>query len=67
MKKLIAIFGAVALAACGGDADVDDTATEDPEIVVPATEPAPVAPVTADTMMMPTDSMVVDSMADTTM
>lgn len=64
MKKLIAVFGIMALAACGGDAETGAT-TEDTTTVVPATEPAPVTPMPSDTTMAPatTAPMTGDSMA----
>ena len=64
MKKLIAVFGIMALAACGGDAN-EGAATEDTTTVVtPAAEPAPVTPMPSDTTMAPatTAPMTGDSM-----
>jgi hypothetical protein len=67
MKKLIAVFGILAMAACGGDAEEGAT-TEDTTTVVPAAEPAPVTPMPSDTTMAPatTAPMTGDSMAGAT-
>ncbi|HEX8392478.1 MAG TPA: hypothetical protein VF665_09000 [Longimicrobium sp.] len=65
MKKLIAVFGILALAACGGDAN-EGAATEDTTTVVtPAAEPAPVTTMPSDTTMAPPAAapMTGDSMA----
>ncbi len=72
MKKLIALFGVLALAACGGDG-ADTAVIEDTTIVAPAVEPAPVTtdPMMTDTMMTDpamggTDTMMVDTAAGAT-
>ena len=67
MKKLIAMFGILALAACGGGDAEEGAATEDTTAVTPVTE---TAPVTTDTTMaapmsMDSSTMMTDSMADT--
>jgi hypothetical protein len=60
MKKLVALFGVFALAACGGDAS-DTAVVEDTTVyVAPASEPAPV-------MDVDTTVMVVDTAPDGTM
>jgi hypothetical protein len=68
MKKLIAIFGILALAACGGGDD-EAAVTEDTTSVAPATETAPVVTPPADTTMaapMTTDTGMAAPMGDTT-
>ena len=73
MKKLIAMAGVLALAACGGDG-ADTAVIEDTTVLAPATEPAPVTtyPETTapDTMMVTdpamTDTMMVDTVGGTT-
>lgn len=68
MKKLIALFGILALAACGGG-DAETATTEDTTTVAPAAETAPVVTPPADTTMAPS-AMPMDSttgMTDTTM
>jgi uncharacterized lipoprotein len=62
MKKLIAVFGILALAACGGDAESGAATTED-TVAVPATEVAPVVP--ADTTMAPVTDTMAAPMTDT--
>jgi hypothetical protein len=64
MKKLIAVFGILALAACGGG-DKEGATVEDTTTVVPATEPAPVTTTPMDTTMAPaaTTPMTGDSMS----
>ncbi len=61
MKKLIALFGILALAACGGG-DSETATTEDTTTVAPAAETAPVvAPM--DTTMAAPSTMPMDSAA----
>lgn len=67
MKKLIAIFGVMALAACGGDGgDAADTAVVDSTAAGTTVEAAPVTmPMPADTTMAttPAPAMGTDSAA----
>lgn len=64
MKKLIAIFGLLAMTAACGGADEEAAVVED---TVPAiTETAPVTPAPMDTTMAPVDTTVADTTADTT-
>ena len=53
MKKLIATFGILALAACGGG-DAEEGTFEDTTAVTPVTETAPVTTTPMDTTMAPT-------------
>ena len=64
MKKLIAVFGILALAACGGG-DKEGAVVEDTTTAVPAAEPAPVTTTPMDTTMAPatTAPMTGDSMS----
>lgn len=66
MKKLIAMFGILALAACGGG-DSETATTEDTTTVAPAAETAPVVTPPADTTMAAPMSTPMDSAAGTTM
>lgn len=60
MKKLIAMFGILALAACGGG-DSETATTEDTTTVAPAAETAPVVTPPADTTMAAPSAMPMDS------
>lgn len=64
MKKLIAMFGILALAACGGGDAEDGAAMEDTTAITPAVETAPVTTTPMDTSMAPT-TMPMDSMGTT--
>jgi hypothetical protein len=71
MKKLIAIFGILALAACGGGDAEPGAAVEDTTSTVPAAETTPVVTPPADTTMAPatvdtTMPATTDTTADTT-
>jgi hypothetical protein len=59
MKKLIAMFGILALAACGGGDAEEGATTEDTTAVTPVTETAPVT--TTDTTMAAPAAMPMDS------
>lgn len=67
MKKLIALFGVLALAACGGEGG-DTAVVEDTTVVPAATEPAPIVtePMVTDTaMVVDTTFGATDTMTDT--
>ena len=74
MNKLIAMFGILALAACGGGGEEAGATFEDTTAVIPVTETAPVTttPPVTDTMApgatMPagTDAMATDTGAAAT-
>lgn len=66
MKKLIATFGILALAACGGG-DAETATTEDTTTVAPATETAPVVTPPADTTMAAPATTPMDTTAGATM
>jgi hypothetical protein len=65
MKKLIAMFGILALAACGGGDAEEGAATEDTTAITPATETAPVTTTPPMDSMGTTGTMPMDSMGTT--